>query len=214
MPEEQTDDDFALLDAWCRGDRSAGSALVEKHYAGVARFFRYKVSEAIQEDLIQETFLACTRSAASFRGQAQFRTFLGGIARNVLIGHLRRLGRGKAHQGPQAELEEDQAMSGEPSPSAAAARHEEEQLLLEALRRIPLTQQVVLGLHYWDDLSVSEIGEILGVPLGTAKTRLRKGRTHLEDHYRTLARSPEARPSAPGGLEAWAQHMRAQVPAR
>jgi len=214
MPEEQSINDFELLDAWCRGDRSAGGALVERHYASVARFFRGKASEAAQEDLIQETFLACTKSAARFRGEAQFRTFLGGIARNVLIGYVRRTSRSKTRLGSEAdlELEEVPAATLEPSPAATAARHEEQQILLEALRRIPLPQQIVLGLHYWDDLSVSEIGEILGVPLGTAKTRLREGRSHLEDQIRTLAKSPEVRPSAPGDLDAWARRMRAQVP--
>lgn len=212
MPEDQTVDDFALLDAWGRGDRSAGGALVERHYSSVARFFRNKVSEAMQEDLIQETFLACTKSAAQFRGQARFRTFLCGIARNVLADYLRRQGRGRARLGSEADLEEALGVSFEPSPVATAARHEEQELLLEALRRIPLSHQVVLGLHYWDDLSVAKIGEVLGVPLGTAKTRLRNGRAYLVNRLRHLARSPEALRGTRDGLDAWAQHMRAQIP--
>lgn len=212
MPEDQIVDDFALLDAWCQGDRSAGGALVERHYSSVARFFRNKVSEAMQEDLIQETFLACTKSAAQFRGQAQFRTFLWGIARNVLASYLRRQGRSRARLGWEADLEQAQAVSFEPSPVATAARHEEQHLLLEALRRIPPPLQIVLGLHYWEDLSVAEIGVVLGVPLGTAKTRLRTGRAYLEDRLRDLAHSPEALPNYPGGLDAWARRMRAQIP--
>ena len=211
MSEEQPANDFALLDAWCRGDRSAGGALVERHYARVARFFRGKVSEALQEDLIQETFLACTKNAARFRGEAQFRTFLCGIARNVLIGHLRRTCRSRTRLGSKADLEETPAAALEPSPAVAAARHEEQRLLLEALLRIPLPQQIVIGLHYWAELTVSEIGEVLRVPLGTAKTRLRDGRSQLEDQLRTLA-PPDVRPSAPGDLDAWARRMRAQVP--
>ncbi|HWU85878.1 MAG TPA: sigma-70 family RNA polymerase sigma factor [Kofleriaceae bacterium] len=212
VPEGQTVDDFALLDAWCRGNRSAGSALIERHYAGVARFFGNKVSEAMKEDLIQETFLACTKSAMRFRGQAQFRIFLDAIARNVLVSYQKRLSRSETRLGLEADLEETQAVCFGPSPIATAARHEEQQLLLEALQRIPLTHQVVLGLHYWGDLSVVEIGEVLGVPLGTAKTRLRSGRSYLQDHLRDLARSPGARPTTPGGLDAWVQHMRAQIP--
>lgn len=194
MTEGPLIDDFALLEAWCQGDRSAGSALIERHYSCVARFFRRRASEALREDLIQETFLACTQSAARFRGQAQFRTFLYGIARNVLMDHLRRLGRSRSRLTSEADLEELSTRSSGPSPVATAAHHEEQALLWEAMQRIPMPQQIVLKLHYWDDLSVAEIGERLGVPLGTAKTRLRNGRSQLEDLFRGFARSPRTRP--------------------
>lgn len=195
MPEGPPIDDFALLAAWCRGDRGAGSALIERHYSCVALFFRKRASEGSQEDLIQETFLACTQSAVQFRGQAQFRTFLYGIARNVLMEHLRRQSRSRLWLISDAELDELPALLPGPSPVTTAAQHEEQQLLREAMQRIPRPQQVVLELHYWEDLSVAEIGERLGVPLGTAKTRLRNGRSQLENLFRGFRPSARTRPS-------------------
>ena len=53
------EDDGALVDAWRSGDRAAGKRLFERHYSGVARFFRNKVGEG-EGDLIQRTFLACS----------------------------------------------------------------------------------------------------------------------------------------------------------
>jgi RNA polymerase sigma-70 factor (ECF subfamily) len=184
MPEGRSVDDVALMDAWCRGDRGAGGELIARHYPSVARFFHGKVSAAALEDLVQETFLACTRSAVRFRGQARFRTYLYGIADHVLVNHLRRLGRSRARLDPEVDLEETPAVSSGPSPAATVVQHEEQRLLHEALQRIPPPHQAVLELHYWGDLSVAEIGEALKVPLGTAKTWLRNGRAYLEKQLR------------------------------
>jgi DNA-directed RNA polymerase specialized sigma24 family protein len=78
------------------------------------------------------------------------------------------------------------------SPIVTAVQHQEQQLLLEALRRIPKIHQVALELHLWKELTAAEIGIELGVPLGTAKTRIRDGRLNLIARLRELARSPEA----------------------
>jgi len=198
MGERRADDDDALLRAWCDGDRAAGAALFVRHHASLARFFHGKVSEAAREDLLHETFLACLASAARFRGEARFRTFLFGIAHNILAGHLRRLGRRTARIGSQPDLDlaAATAASLEPSPAAAAVAHEEQQLLLEALRRIPPIHQITLALHYWQDLSAAEVGEVLGLPIGTVKTRLRDGRAHLEAQLAALGRSTPRYPTA------------------
>jgi RNA polymerase sigma-70 factor, ECF subfamily len=204
-------DDVVLLEAWSRGDRAAGAELFERHYSSVARFFHNKVSEVAQEDLIHETFLACLKSAARFRREAQFRTFLFGIAHNVLADHLRRLGRSRARLDPEANIDDTPAVCFGLSPVATAVQHEEQRVLLEALRRIPLIHQVALELHYWEELTAAEIGEVLGLPLGTAKTRLHSGREYLEEQVRKIARSPEALRSTLDDLERWAGRMRTQV---
>jgi RNA polymerase sigma factor (sigma-70 family) len=196
MDEGRTDDDAARLQAWREGDRAAGAALFERYHGSLARFFHNKVSEAAQEDLIHETFLACLTSAARFRGESRFRTFLFGIAHNVLADHLRRLGRRMARLGSRSDLDIAAAVSLEPSPAAAAAAHEEQRLVLEALRRIPAIHQITLELHYWEGLSAAEVGAVLGLPLGTVKTRLRDGRAHLEARLLELGQAaPEPDPS-------------------
>src|SRR5689334_21048664 len=118
MYEGRADDDAARLRAWREGDRAAGAALFERYHGSLARFLHNKVSEAGREDLIHATFLACLASAARFRGESRFRTFLFGIAHNVLGAHLRRLGRRMARLGSQSELDAAAAtaVSREPSP--------------------------------------------------------------------------------------------------
>lgn len=212
--DDRVRDDRELLAAWSRGDRAAGAELFDRHYPSIARFFHNKVGEAAQDDLIQETFLACLASAARFRGQAQVRTFLFGIAHNVLALHLRRArGRLGGQGAPDrdddaADVGEEPAISLGLSPVVAAAQREEQRLLLEALRRIPLIHQVAIELHYWEDLSAAEIAEAVGVPLGTAKTRLRDGRAYLEAQLRALARSQEFLRSTLDNLEQWARRVR------
>jgi RNA polymerase sigma-70 factor (ECF subfamily) len=211
MPEARASEDVVLLEAWQRGDRSAGAELFERHYPGVARFFHNKVNEAAQDDLIHETFLACLAAAARFRGHASFRTYLFGIARNVLADHLRRLGRRMARLSSETDVDETPAVAFGLSPVATLVQHEEQRLLLEALRRIPLLHQIALELYYWEELTAAEIGEVLGIPHGTAKTRLHDGRAYLEGQLRELARSPEALQSTLDDLDRWARRVRAQL---
>jgi RNA polymerase sigma-70 factor (ECF subfamily) len=211
MSEGREDGDRALLEAWRRGDRAAGDKLFEQHYRSVARFFRNKANEAAQEDLIHETFLACLRGVAGFRGQASFRTFLFAIAHHVLVDHLRWMGRRMARSSAETDVDELPAVCFGPSPSAAAVLRHDQRLLLEALRGIPLIHQIALELHYWEDLTAAEIGDVLGVPLGTAKTRLRDGRVYLRQQLRRLARSTEELRSTVDDLDHWARRIRAQT---
>jgi RNA polymerase sigma-70 factor (ECF subfamily) len=183
----------------------------------VARFFQNKVSEAAREDLVHETFLACLTGATRFRGDARFRTFLFGIAHHVLAEHLRRTGR-RCALGSETDIDETPVASSELSPIATVVQHQERQLLLEALRRIPLAHQIALELHYWEDLTAAEIGDVLGVPLGTIKTRLRDGRIHLQEQLRKLSHASETPRHAggdpadePDDLDQWARRVRARI---
>lgn len=211
MPDGRDDDDFALLEAWRRGDKVAGAELFERHYEGVARFFHNKVSEESQEDLLHDTFEGCLKAVARFRGQARFRNFLFAIARNVLAEHLRRRHRRQARTGPEVDLEETPAADFGLSPIGAAIQREEQRLLLEALRRIPLKHQITLELHYWEELKTEDIAEVLGIPVGTVRTRLLDGRAHLEKQIRKIASSLEVLKSTLDDLDRWARRVRDQI---
>lgn len=148
------------------------------------RFFRDKVSEPA--DLVQETFLACREHIDRFREEASFRTFLFSIASNVLGKFYR------AKAGPRGKVDlgtvsvED---LGE-SPSRVLAEREERRLLLLALRRLSVEQQTLLELHYWERMTDSELSVVLGLSLGTVKTRKRAARVRLKRIIEELASSP------------------------
>jgi RNA polymerase sigma-70 factor (ECF subfamily) len=190
--------DAALLRAWQAGDQHAGSALFERHYASIYRFFLSKVPDAA-EDLVQRTFLGCLEAQTRFRGDASVRTFLFGIAHNTLRHHLR--GRHRSEQPLDSSVQSAAELA--PGPATALGRRQEQRLLLRALRHIPLDHQVALELHYWEQQSVTQIAEITGLPVGTVKTRLRRGRQLLQERIGQLAESPELRDSTLGGFDEW-----------
>src|SRR5690606_27274228 len=135
------------------------------------RFFANKVPNDI-DDLVQQTLSALLASRERFEGRSTFRAYVLSIARFQLYEHVRRRQRTNA----VLELDSLSAFDLSPSPSTLLAQRRDQWLLLEALRRIPLSFQVALELHYWEDLSGSELACVLGVPVDTAYSRVRKGR--------------------------------------
>jgi RNA polymerase sigma factor (sigma-70 family) len=166
--------DFELLDAWRAGCSAAGEALFERHFAAVCRFFRSKL-DADVDDLVQSTFLACLEHRDQFRKKSSFRTYLLAIARYELLAHLRR------HRSPGKPIEasNDSMADLEPSPRALIIATEEQDLLLQALKSIPLDLQIVVELYYWEEMTSREIAEVLDIPEGTARSRLRRAREAL-----------------------------------
>lgn len=168
-------DDRDLLNAWRKGDQAAGGVLLERHFAALYRFFRNKVGSDA-DDLIQLTMLAAVRGRDGFRGDCSFRAYLFVVARHELYRFLRRSANNRPDFDPHASSIHDLR----PSPSAVAGARVEQSLLLDALRCIPLQLQEALELHYWEELTTSELAAALEVPIGTAKSRLRRGRKALE----------------------------------
>ena len=199
------DSDAGLVEAWRGGDREAGKRLFERHYAGVARFFRNKVGEA-GPDLIQRTFLACVEGRERFRRESSFRSYLFSIAYKIVCKYYRE----RRRDAGRVDFEEESAHSLS-SPISAVAARQEQRLLLEGLRRLPVDYQVVLELHYWEGMSATELADVLGIPVGTAKTRLRRGRELLEERLRELSASAVLLQSTLANLDAWAAQLRVQV---
>ncbi len=198
--------DTELLERWRGGDVAAGSALFERHFDALCRFFRNKLDAEGHgvDDLIQRTFLALVEHREQYRGDASFRTYLFTIARNELYAHLRRRGREGARFDPLVQSVQDHG----PSPTGVMAHHREQRLLLEALRRIPIELQVVLELYYWEDLTAGELARVLELPEGTVRTRIRRGRQLLERALTELAEGETALASTMAGLDDWARSIR------
>jgi RNA polymerase sigma-70 factor (ECF subfamily) len=191
--------DAELLDAWRGGDANAGEALFARHYRPIARFFRNKVGPDRVADLIQETFVASVEGRERIQDSSRFRAYLLRIAYRVLCKHLR-----ETYRRPESDLDAVSAVDIDPSPSAIIAKAQEQRLLLEGLRAIPLNYQVVLELHYWEELTTNEIAELLEIPVGTARSRLLRARDALEAAMSSIARSRELLESTLTRLEDWA----------
>ena len=198
------DSDADLLAAWSAGDRAAGGALFERHFESLYRFFRSKAPEH-SEELVQRTFKACLEKRETLGELASFHAFLYGVARFELL----RLFRRKHKAARETDLGRLSICDLDPSPSRIAADKQEHRLLLEALRRIPIDFQIVLELHYWEELSTAEVADALGIPQGTVKTRIRRARTLVAEAIATLTSDPVLLESTTSGFEGWVVDVRA-----
>lgn len=194
------DDEVELLHAWRRGDTAAGERFTRAYYSSILGFFRLRASEAA-DDLTQKTFLACVEGSSQIES-TNVRAFLFGIARNVLLRHLRdqhrvvEVGHFEAAR-PQSIL----------SPSGVVAKRREHWLLLRALERLPDDTQIVLALHYVQGLSSREIGDVLGVTTTTVTTRLSRARDALRKQCEELRAPEDARRSLLSDFDGWARSL-------
>ncbi|MCA9710388.1 MAG: sigma-70 family RNA polymerase sigma factor [Myxococcales bacterium] len=201
-------DDRSLLLAWQAGDARAGGQLIDRHLTSILRFFRNKASSPTEaEELTQRTFEGAAKGVARFRDGSSARTWLFGIARNVLRqwAQEQAQSRGRHEDDPEALSVADLGAG----PSTMVARRREQRLMLEGLRRLPLESQLVLELFYWEQLTAQQIGEVLECPEGTARSRLRKAKLELRGTLDALARDPGELESTVNGLETWARELRA-----
>ena len=188
MTPESSDQD--LLQGWRAGDNAAGSLLVKRHYRALYRFFRTK-AHAHCDDLIQETFLACTQSKDSFRGESSFRTYLFSLARFQLLNHYR-----KQRRVCQIDFTTCTLRDLSTTPSGVLVRYQEHHLLQLALTHVPIDQQIALELTYWECLPAPEIARVLEIPENTVYSRLRRAKAHLRHALRSLESSADARARA------------------
>jgi RNA polymerase sigma-70 factor (ECF subfamily) len=200
--------DGELLERWRAGDTASGEVLFERYYDMVERFFLNKVASGVQ-DLVQETFMRCVESRGRIRDNDRFRMYMFAIAYNVLTGYLR-----ERYRSDRAiDLSEISMCDVAPGPGSLVARQREHRLLIEALRAIPIDDQVILELHYWEQLTTNQMAEVMGIPIGTARGRLQRARTRLEEEMRRLAESPQDLASTMARLDDWAAECRERLDA-
>jgi RNA polymerase sigma factor (sigma-70 family) len=184
MHEERSD--YELLLAWRGEDAQAGNALVRRHFRSIFTFLRSKAPEHVDE-LVQRTFLACVEARERIDENRSFRAYLFGIARRQLIYHYRRTRREGERFDPMLESVHDLAGT----PSQVAALRQEQELVFEALRGLPLDLQITLELHYWEELTVKEVAAVLELPPGTVKSRLHRAREQLRTRLQQLGAPTE-----------------------
>lgn len=199
-------EDLELARRWRDGDRRAGEELFERHYDAVERFFRNKVSQGI-EDLLQKTFLVCVEKRDDFRGESSFRTYLFGVAYNVLRNHYRQARRRRERVDFLNESVADLA----PGVSTMIRGDQERSLLLAALRSIPFDYQVVLELYYWEEMEGKAIAEVLGIPDGTARSRIRLGKERLRKALDEQALCSNRLRETLTHLDDWARELRSRL---
>jgi RNA polymerase sigma-70 factor (ECF subfamily) len=198
--------DAELLRAWQDGDPKAGNHLVRRHFEALFRFFRSRVDEGVA-DLVQQTFLGCAESRDRLSDGADFRPYLFGIARNKLLMHMR----GQRRRGRVIAEGASSPEPAGPTLSRLIGGREEQRLLLRALRRLPVDLQLALVLSYWEGLTMQQIGDVFGIPAGTAKSRLHHARELLKKEIVDLAPSSDTAEVTVVDLERWARGLRDEL---
>ena len=191
--------DAELLRAWRDGDKGAGRILFERVFPSLRRFFASKVDDGV-DDLIQSTLMVGVERCDELREDEHFRAYLFTVARNELFAALRRRMRAATAFDSGVSSIEDIATS----PSGAVARRRDRELLVLALRRIPLDLQITLELHYWEDMKAREIGEVLRLPTSTVTTRLARARELVAKQLEAVEGRPFTAESASVELAQWA----------
>ncbi|MCY1060220.1 RNA polymerase sigma factor [Nannocystis sp. SCPEA4] len=173
--------DELLYAAYQAGEASAGAELYDRYFAIVRGFFINKVADAGSwDDLAQKTFEIILLKADNFRADSSFRTYLLGVAHNVLRSdYRRRLTEARYVTYDSEELEQLAVFDLEGSNSSLAANRAEAQRLINALRQIPIKYQAVFEMYYWQELSAGEIAKIYACPIGTVRGRLRLAKLAL-----------------------------------
>lgn len=209
-----TDSDHQLLCAWRGGDRRAADRFVRRHAPALARFFRNKLScVADSHDLVQETFLALQRSAgASGPTPGSARGYLFAVARHVLCAHL-----GKKYKRSKEALDFASVCVKDLEPTSMSTllmRRREHRAFVEALRTIPLDDQVLLEAKYFDAMSVREIAELLSLPESAVPGRLQRAKGRLRqkvDEVSAQLHGAALPATSDDELDRWAQEVRAQL---
>ena len=170
----------SLVDLARSGDAAAFEALVRSRMDAT-----YRLSLAIlgdgadAADATQETFVAAWRQLPRLRDLDRFDAWFQRVAVNACRMTLRARGRRRVREIPMAELGgADERALGVPPTRSDAER------LRSAIRHLTLDQRAVLALHHLEGRPVAEVAEILGIPVGTAKSRLFKARAALDKALR------------------------------
>ena len=137
-------------------------------------FWRQGVQQSEGEDLVQETYLRLWKYRSEYKPTAKLSTFLFLLARQVRIDALRRKARREAR-------EESWGREAAASAASAVGRVDAREDVRWALARLsdPLRDVVELGV--FQDLPYAEVGEILGIPVGTVKSRMSNALKKLKE---------------------------------
>lgn len=199
------DPDLALLEAWRAGDRKAAQALLHKYYRLLHQIVVTKVPEDAVDDVVQQIITALVERRDKFRADATFRTYALAIARNVLGDFFRKRSR---HPLDLVSVFASSVRDLGAGPTTLIFQGEHQRLFLEALRSLPLDDQFVIELHYWENMTGPELAQVFDMELSAIRSRLRRAKERLgaqmhelADHHRELADTLT-------DLDAWARRLR------
>lgn len=171
-------DDRALIKAIAGGDAKALERLFTRNQTRVFRYLTRVVrNEAVAEELLNEVFLGVWQSASRYEGRSEPSTWLISIARNKAVSSLRKKREVSGYDDDTAGAIEDDA----DTPEVTSQKMDKAAQMRAAMQGLSSEHREILDLVYYQEQSVSEAAEILGIPEATVKTRMFYARKKLSE---------------------------------
>ncbi len=166
--------DESLVRRFQDGDSGAFNELYKRYLSAIYRRVRFVVPEADVEDVTQEVFLAALKSLPSFRGEAQFGTWLRTLTNNKVAEYYRKHSR--KQDAPEVPLT-DTVADTDPHPRLM----EDRIALRKALRQAPAQYREIILLRFAEGLQFNEIAQLTGQSLEATKSMFRRAISALRD---------------------------------
>jgi RNA polymerase sigma-70 factor, ECF subfamily len=177
----QATSDEMLLDSITDGDRSAMHVLYARHHVRVYRFILRMVRDATTaEDLTSQVFLDVWRTASQFERRSQVSTWLLSIARFKALTALRQRRHEDIDQEEILEIADDSE-----TPEASLDRSSTCAILRACVAKLSPAHREIINLVYYHEKSVEEVGQLIGIPQSTIKTRMFYARKQLANLLKT-----------------------------
>lgn len=169
--------DQELIGLIAEEDKNAMRVLFGRHRVRVYRFLLRMVgNQETAEDLVNEVFLEIWRNAARFEVRSQVTTWMLGIARYKALSLLRRHSMATGGDEVLESIEDPTD-----NPEVAMQKTERGAVLRDCLKQLSAVHREVIDLIYYHERSINDVAEIVGVPVGTVKTRMFYARKHLAE---------------------------------
>jgi RNA polymerase sigma-70 factor (ECF subfamily) len=162
------------------GDQAAIAAIVaeqQRYVYSIAMSILHDPDDAA--DLTQDAFIRMLRALGTYRGETKLTTWLYRLVVNLGIDRLRRRGAPIIRLDQEEDAPDLPATGPDDDVAATVERRDEARAVREAVARLPEAQRIALTLHYFEDLRYEDIAEIMGIPLNTVKSHIRRGKERL-----------------------------------
>jgi RNA polymerase sigma-70 factor (ECF subfamily) len=173
----------SLVSRCLGGDEAAWEELVRLHTRQVYGIcFRFTNSGQEAQDLTQEVFLRVFRTIKTFRSaEGSFNTWLARVTRNLLIDHYRRTRQERVTDSIEEQLPmlEEEGAAASARPDQAVAGREASEILQLTLQKLSPDLREAVILRDLQEMEYREIAHVLGIPEGTVKSRINRGRAEL-----------------------------------
>jgi RNA polymerase sigma-70 factor (ECF subfamily) len=183
LVESTLDPDSSLVSRCLRGDEPAWEELVRVNTRKVYGLcYRFTGSGSEAQDLTQEVFLRLFRTLKTFRSQeGSFGTWLARVTRNLLIDHYRRTRQERVTDSIEEQLPmlEETGGAAAARPDHGVAGREASEILQATLQKLSPDLREAVILRDLQEMEYREIAGVLGIPEGTVKSRINRGRAEL-----------------------------------